>query len=50
MRGLFCRQKLSGCANALAEKYSEHGLSAFLSERIDEHRKHGWPLYSSMEL
>lgn len=37
-------------AYALAEEYSEPGLCAFLSERIDEHRKHGWMLYSSMEL
>lgn len=37
-------------AYALAEEYAEHGLCAFLSERIDEHRKHGWMLYSSMEL
>jgi starvation-inducible DNA-binding protein len=36
-------------AYALAEQYAEHGLSAFLSERIDEHRKHGWMLYSSMQ-
>lgn len=35
-------------AYALAEQYGEHGLCAFLSERIDEHRKHGWMLYSSM--
>lgn len=35
-------------AYQLAEEYAEHGLCAFLSERIDEHRKHGWMLYSSM--
>lgn len=35
-------------AYTLAEKENEHGLSAFLSERIDAHRKHGWMLYSSM--
>jgi starvation-inducible DNA-binding protein len=35
-------------AYVLAEQYSEHGLCAFLSERIDAHRKHGWMLYSSM--
>ena len=35
-------------AYVLAEREGEHGLSAFLSERIDEHRKHGWMLYSSM--
>lgn len=37
-------------AYALAEEYSEPGLGAFLSERVDEHRKHGWMLYSSMEV
>jgi starvation-inducible DNA-binding protein len=35
-------------AYTLAEFYEEYGLSAFLSERIDAHRKHGWMLYSSM--
>jgi len=35
-------------AYTLAEQQNEHGLSAFLSERIDAHRKHGWMLYSSM--
>ena len=37
-------------AYALAEEYGEQGLCAFLSELIDAHRKHGWMLYSSMEL
>lgn len=36
-------------AYALAEAEREHGLSAFLSERIEEHRKHGWKLYSTMQ-
>jgi len=36
-------------AYALAEIAGEHGLSAFLSERIDAHRKHGWMLYSTMQ-
>ena len=36
-------------AYALAELQGEHGLSAFLSERIDAHRKHGWMLYSTMQ-
>ena len=36
-------------AYALAEMEGEHGLSAFLSERIDAHRKHGWMLYSTMQ-
>lgn len=37
-------------AYVLAERELEHGLSAFLSERIDAHRKHGWMLYSSMPM
>lgn len=36
-------------AYALAEQYGEHGLSAYLSNRIDAHRKHGWMLYSTMQ-
>lgn len=36
-------------AYILAERSQEHGLSAFLSERIDQHRKHGWKLYSTMQ-
>jgi starvation-inducible DNA-binding protein len=36
-------------AYALAETEGEHGLSAFLSERIDAHRKHGWMLYSTLQ-
>lgn len=36
-------------AYALAESEGEHGLGAFLSERIDAHRKHGWMLYSTMQ-
>lgn len=36
-------------AYQLAESEGEHGLSAFLSERIDAHRKHGWMLYSTMQ-
>ena len=36
-------------AYALAESAGEHGLSAFISERIDAHRKHGWMLYSTMQ-
>ena len=36
-------------AYALAEEANEAGLAAFLSERIDAHRKHGWMLYSSMD-
>ena len=37
-------------AYALAETQNEPGLCAFLSERIDAHRKHGWMLYSTMPL
>lgn len=37
-------------AYALAEVHVEPGLCAFLSERIDAHRKHGWMLYSTMPL
>lgn len=36
-------------AYSLAESEGEHGLGAFLSERIDAHRKHGWMLYSTMQ-
>jgi starvation-inducible DNA-binding protein len=36
-------------AYSLAETAKEHGLSAFLSERMDAHRKHGWMLYSTMQ-
>lgn len=32
-----------------AERVQEHGLSNFLSERMDQHRKHGWMLYASMK-
>jgi starvation-inducible DNA-binding protein len=36
-------------AYGLAEQEYEAGLCAFLSERIDAHRKHGWMLYSTMQ-
>jgi starvation-inducible DNA-binding protein len=36
-------------AYQLAETKGEPGLCAFLSERIDAHRKHGWMLYSTMQ-
>jgi starvation-inducible DNA-binding protein len=36
-------------AYQLAESFGEHGLSGFLTERIDAHRKHGWKLYSTMQ-
>jgi len=37
-------------AYALAERESEQGLAAFLSDRVDAHRKHGWMLFSSMSI
>ena len=33
-----------------AERVQEYGISNFLSERMDQHRKHGWMLYSSMKV
>lgn len=36
-------------AYALAERAGEIGLCATLSERIEEHRVHGWKLYSTMQ-
>lgn len=33
-----------------AELVQEHGLANFISERMDQHRKHGWMLYSSMKV
>jgi starvation-inducible DNA-binding protein len=33
-----------------AEVIQEHGLANFISERMDQHRKHGWMLYSSMKV
>lgn len=33
-----------------AEKAQEHGLSNFLSERMEQHRKHGWMLYASLKV
>lgn len=33
-----------------AEMVQEHGLANFLSERMDQHRKHGWMLYSTMKV
>lgn len=36
-------------AYQLAETYRKPDLCAFLSERIEEHRKHGWKLFSSLE-
>jgi starvation-inducible DNA-binding protein len=31
----------------LAEREGEHGLSNFLAERMDAHRKHSWMLRAS---
>ena len=36
-------------AYQLSETYKKPDLCAFLSERIEEHRKHGWKLFSSLE-
>jgi len=33
-----------------AESAREPGLANFLSERMDQHRKHGWMLYSTMKV
>ena len=33
----------------LAEKYSKHGFSNFLAERMDAHEKHGWMLRSTLQ-
>lgn len=33
----------------IAEQFGEHGLSNFLAERMDAHRKHGWMLRSSIK-
>jgi starvation-inducible DNA-binding protein len=32
----------------IAERFGEHGLSNFLAERMDAHRKHGWMLTASV--
>lgn len=37
-------------AYTAAERAQEHGMSNFLSERMDHHRKHGWMLYASMKV
>ena len=36
-------------AYQLSEMYKMPDLCAFLSERIEEHREHGWKLYSSLQ-
>ena len=35
-------------AYSVSELENEYGFSSFLADRISEHRKHGWQLYSSM--
>lgn len=37
-------------AYAAAEHESEFGMSNFLSERMEQHRKHGWMLYASLKV
>ena len=37
-------------AYTAAEREQEYGLSNFLSERMEQHRKHGWMLYASMKV
>jgi len=36
-------------AYKLAEQYNEIGLSNFIQDRYDAHKKHGWMLKASME-
>lgn len=36
-------------AYQMSEMYKKPDLCAFLSERVEEHRKHGWKLYSSLQ-
>jgi len=37
-------------AYAAAERVQEHGMANYLSERMGQHRKHGWMLYASMKV
>jgi starvation-inducible DNA-binding protein len=37
-------------AYTAAELVQEHGLANYLSERMAQHRKHGWMLYASMKV
>jgi starvation-inducible DNA-binding protein len=37
-------------AYTAAERVQEFGLSNFLSERMEQHRKHGWMLYASLKV
>lgn len=37
-------------AFTIAVQEHEHGLSNFISERMEQHRKHGWMLYASLKV
>jgi starvation-inducible DNA-binding protein len=37
-------------AYTAAERVQEHGMANYLSERMAQHRKHGWMLYASMKV
>jgi starvation-inducible DNA-binding protein len=37
-------------AYTAAERVQEYGIANYLSERMDQHRKHGWMLYASMKV
>ena len=34
----------------VAEREREYGLSNFIAERMEQHRKHGWMLYASLKV
>jgi DNA-binding ferritin-like protein len=34
---------------AVAEEFGDHGLSNFLADRQDAHKKHSWMLRSSLK-
>lgn len=36
-------------AYVVAEREREFGMANFLSERMEQHRKHGWMLYASLK-
>jgi len=37
-------------AYTAAQPVQEYGIANYLSERMDQHRKHGWMLYASMKV
>jgi len=37
-------------AYTAAERVQEYGMANYLSERMEQHRKHGWMLYASMKV